>query len=89
MLIPPDATVELRTVPIACITIPDNHCGLDLDHIDELHRRLGNRLLPPVLVQAHEHGYWLIEGRHRYVVTLAAGRDVILAVVTDRIEVVR
>lgn len=77
---------EIKYVPLADIRIPDNHVTADLLHAGALAALLNTSEtvnLPPVLVTPAPDGMWLIDGRHRYIAHIIAGRAYILAVVAD------
>lgn len=87
--LPADTHLDIRDVPLHEVSLPDNHCAMDVEHVQALTAilRTGSGLPPPLLLE-HDHGFWVIEGRHRFLAHAAAGRDHIRAVVTDRIVVV-
>jgi hypothetical protein len=87
VVIPATAHLELRTIPIRDIALPDNHCGMDWQHVHELAAVQHDHHLEPVLLLARDHGYWLIAGRHRFLTAIICGRDSILAVTTDQLEI--
>lgn len=89
VVLPADATIEVARVPVAEIAFPDNHCAMDMGHVVALEREMRetDSDAPPVLLLRHDAGHWLIEGRHRFVAAVAAGRRDILAVVTDRLHI--
>lgn len=76
-------------IPISSIRIPDNHVGADIEHIDTLVRILRDQPhtdLEPVLVtptRTDDDVHWLINGRHRYIAHIIAGRDTILATIAN------
>lgn len=79
----------IQRVPLCTICVPSNRHAMDLDFIREGTFALladPDADLPPVLLlRSTPTLHWLVEGRHRFASTLAAGRSDILAAVTDRI----
>lgn len=86
-VIPVAAQLQVRLVPIRDIALPDNYCGMDWQHVADLAAVQHGDHLEPVLLLRWDYGHWLIAGRHRFLAAIIAGRDNILAVVTDRIEI--
>lgn len=91
VVIPKASVTELMFVPVADISLPDNHCAMDLGHVNALVGNLAaDEHAPPILVsRSGEDRYHLIDGRHRFVAALILGRYAILAVVTDEIDLRR
>lgn len=89
VVLPEDAVLQVRMVPISEIRLPDNWASMDVAHVAGLCGLVGRgESLSPVLVSVAGDGtYWLIEGRHRFVTAIMLGRDEILAVVTNQVDV--
>lgn len=74
----------VEPLPIRDVRLPDNHVGMDVNRAVEYTTllRAGHELPPPLVYRAPDGCLWLIDGRHRFVAHLMAGRDRITAVTT-------
>jgi ParB-like chromosome segregation protein Spo0J len=88
VVLPEGAVTTVRTVPVCDIRLPDNSVRMDDAHVVMLAGLVvaGEWFSPVLLSVAGDGTYWLIEGRHRFLATLLLGRDEILAVVTNRLD---
>lgn len=76
-------------VPIHMVSLPDNHCGMDMAQVQVYTELLlEGQQLPPVLIMQDGDRCWLIDGRHRFLAHIIAGRNVIGAVVSSTIELI-
>lgn len=73
-------------VEIADIRLPDNHCAMNLDAVTAYAKllRAGHTPPPPLVTpNADGDGYWLLDGRHRFIAHIAAGESSMTVLCTD------
>jgi hypothetical protein len=84
-----DEYPRFGVVPIHMISLPDNHCGMDMAQVEYYVALLrGGETLAPVLILQDSDRCWLIDGRHRFLAHIIAGRNSIGALVSHTIELI-
>jgi len=84
-----DAYPRFGVVPIHMISLPDNYCGMDMAQVEYYVSLLrGGETLAPVLVLQDVDRCWLIDGRHRFLAHIIAGKSEVGALVSTSMKLV-
>lgn len=78
----------VEALQVRNVRLPDNHVPMDVQRAQEYTTllRAGHETPPPLVYRDDDGAEWLIDGRHRFLGHIMAGRDRMTAVVTDQLE---